>query len=314
MIEPFVIARGTQTSADVVVVEIGDGDLTGRGEAAGVTYAGETPETMLRDIESARAAIEAGVDREALLDLMPPGGARCAVDAALWDLEARQSGVRVWQRAGVGRGDAITSAITIGIRDLAGYEKAAHALADRPWIKVKVARNDPLGAVHAVRRAAPAAKLIVDANQAWTVDDLKQLAPELVALGVDLLEQPVKVGHDDGLQAYRCPIPVCADEAVNTAADLPGLVGRYQFINIKLEKAGGLTAGLQLARAAQAQGFRLMSGCMCGGSLAMAPMMVLGQLCEINDLDGPLLQSADWPGGIVYTRGVMSPPWPAFWG
>lgn len=314
MIEPFVIARGTQTTADVVVVEIGADGVSGRGEAAGVSYAGESPETMLREIEQAREAIERGADRQALLGLMPSGGARCAVDAALWDLEAKQSGTRVWQRAGVARGDAIETAITIGIRELAGYEKAARSLADHPWIKIKVNRADPLGAVAAVRRAAPKARLIVDANQAWTVDDLKQLMPELVALGVDLLEQPVKVGEDAGLHGYDSPIPVCADESIGTVADLPGLVGRYPFINIKLEKTGGLTAALELARAARQQGFRLMSGCMCGSSLAMAPAMVLGQLCEINDLDGPMLQAGDWPGGIVYDQGVMSPPWPAFWG
>jgi L-alanine-DL-glutamate epimerase-like enolase superfamily enzyme len=314
MREPFVIARGTQTTADVVVVEVDEHGVSGRGEAAGVSYAGETAQTLVAQIEAVREAIEQGADRTALLGLLTGGGARCAVDAALWDLEARQTGVRAWARAGVGRGDAITTAITIGIREIAGYEKAAQDLADHPWIKVKVNRADPLGAVHAVRRAAPRARLIVDANQAWTVDDLKRLMPELLTLKVDLLEQPVKVGEDDELQGYDSPIPLCADESVQSLADLPGLRGRYPFINIKLEKTGGLTAALELARRAREQGFRLMSGCMCGGSLAMAPAMVLGQLCEINDLDGPMLQSDDWAGGIVYTRGVMAPPWPAFWG
>ncbi|HEY1076142.1 MAG TPA: enolase C-terminal domain-like protein, partial [Fontimonas sp.] len=271
-------------------------------------------QTLLRDIEGVRAAIEAGASREDLLTLLPAGGARNALDGALWDLEARRTGVRVWQRAGLARGDAITTAITIGIRGVAEYEKAALALADHPWIKIKVDSTEPLAAVRAVRRVAPRARLVVDANQAWTVDDVQRLMPELLALGVDLLEQPVKVGHDDGLQGYASPIPICADESINTAADLPGLVGRYSFINIKLDKTGGLTTALELARAAQKLGLRLMSGCMCGGSLAMAPAMVLGQLCEINDLDGPMLQVGDWDGGIVYERGVMTPPWPAFWG
>lgn len=314
MIEPFVIARGTQTTADVVVVELVSGGVTGRGEAAGVSYAGETQESLLEDIRRVSGAIEVGADRQDLLGLLPAGGARCALDAALWDLESKLSGIPAWRLAGLDRGNTVTSAVTIGIRALSEYEKAARALAGHPWIKIKVDKTDPLAAVHAVRRGAPAAKLIVDANQAWTVAELKSITPELLALRVDLLEQPVKVGCDDELRGYQSPIPICADESINTADDLPQLVGRYSFINIKLEKTGGLTTALTLARAAQKLGFRLMSGCMCGSSLAMAPAMVLAQLCEINDLDGPVLQSGDWPGGIVYERGVMSTPWPQFWG
>lgn len=314
MNEPFVIARGSQDSADVVVVELTQDGTTGRGEAVGVIYAGETPETMLREIAAVQAQIEAGADRAALTGLLPAGGARNALDAALWDLEARLSGVPVWQRAGLTRGAAISTAITIGIRPLPAYRKAALALAGNEWIKIKVDRTDPIGAVRAVREAAPQARLVVDANQAWSVDELQSLMPALVELGVALLEQPVKVGLDQGLLGYQSPIPICADESINTVADLPALVGRYQFINIKLDKTGGLTTALELARAAQKLGFRLMSGCMCGSSLAMAPAMVLAQLCEINDLDGPMLQAEDWPGGIVYQNGVMSPPWPHFWG
>lgn len=314
MNEPFVIARGAQNSAEVIVVEISQGNAVGRGEAVGVLYAGETTESMLLQLQQIVSQIEDGVDREGLLNLLPAGGARNAVDAALWDLQAKLTGIPVWRGAGLDRGDAVTTAITIGIRSLPEYSKSARALADHPWIKIKVDKTDPLGAVRAVRLAAPAAKLVVDANQAWTVEDLKSLTPALVELKVDLLEQPVKVGLDDGLQGYQSPIPICADESINTIADLPALVGRYDFINIKLDKTGGLTTALELARAARKQGFRLMSGCMCGGSLAMAPAMVLAQLCEINDLDGPMLQSEDWPGGIVYERGVMTPPWPAFWG
>ncbi|PTU33095.1 N-acetyl-D-Glu racemase DgcA [Stenotrophobium rhamnosiphilum] len=314
MNEPFVIARGAQTSADVVVVEIGYGNLVGRGEAAGVMYAGETPETMLQQIQQVRESVENGVDPAGLLSLLPAGGARNALDAALWDLESKITGVRAWRRAGLDRGDAITTAITIGIRAIPEYEKSARVLANNAWIKIKVDKTDPLGAVRAVRLAAPNAKLVVDANQAWTVEDLKNFMPALLELRVDLLEQPVKVGFDDGLSGYESPIPICADESINTVADLPSLVGRYSFINIKLDKTGGLTTALELAREAQKLGFRLMSGCMCGGSLAMAPAMVLAQLCEINDLDGPMLQSEDWPGGIVYKNGVMTPPWPEFWG
>lgn len=314
MNEPFVIARGAQTTADVIVVEIGDDTLLGRGEAAGVPYAGETPETMMQQVENVRAAIEKGADRVDLLDLLPAGGARNALDAALWDLETKLTGVPAWLRAGLDGGSPITTAITIGIRAVPEYEKAARALANNAWIKIKVDKTDPLAAVAAVRRVAPEAKLVVDANQAWSVDELKAMMPRLLELRVSLLEQPVKVGLDAGLQDYPSPIPICADESINTVADLPSLVGRYSFINIKLDKTGGLTTALELARAAQKLGFRLMSGCMCGSSLAMAPAIVLAQLCEINDLDGPMLQSEDWPGGIAYDRGVMSTPWPHFWG
>jgi L-alanine-DL-glutamate epimerase-like enolase superfamily enzyme len=314
MIEPFVIARGTQTTADMVVVELSSGSMIGRGEAHGVPYAGETTGSLLHDLHRVQGAMEAGADRQDLLKLLHAGGARNALDAALWDLEAKLTGVRAWRGAGLNRGDAITTAVTIGIRAVPEYEKAARALADHPWIKIKVAQADPIAAVRAVRSAAPKAKLVVDANQAWTVAELKNYMPALVEIGVDLLEQPVKVGFDDGLYGYASPIAICADESINTAADLPQLVGRYSFINIKLDKTGGLTTALELARAAQKLGFRLMGGCMCGSSLAMAPSVVLAQLCEINDLDGPMLQIGDWAGAPGCDRGVMSPPWPQFWG
>jgi len=232
----------------------------------------------------------------------------------LWDLEAKLGGLRAWQRAGMAQGGAVTTALTIGIRPVAAYEQAAAKLADHPWIKVKVERADPLAAIRAVRRGAPDAKLVVDANQSWSIADLRSLGPAMAELGVSLLEQPLAFGRDEELVGLDCPVPICADESINTIDDLPRLIGRYDFINIKLDKTGGLTAALDLARAAQRAGLRLMSGCMAGSSLAMAPAMVLAQICEINDLDGPWLQDEDWPEGIVYQRGVMSPPWPAFWG
>lgn len=312
--EPFRTSRGPQTLAGVVIVELHDGPHLGRGEAAGVPYAGETPESMRDQVESVRAAIEAGATRAELLDLLPAGGARNALDAALWDLEAKASGRRAWQLAGVGCGSAVTSAVTIGIRTLAEYAASARALADHPWIKLKVGHEAPLEAVRVVREAAPAARLIVDANQAWTVDDVRRHLPALQALGVALLEQPVRAGEDAGLASLDSPIPICADESIQTADDLPALAGRYAFVNIKLDKTGGLTAALALAAQARASGLRLMSGCMVSGSVAMAPAMVLAQLCEVNDLDGPFLQGEDWPGGIRYERGVMSPPWPQLWG
>jgi len=312
--EPFAISRGVETECDAIVVGLADGDVEGLGEAIGVSYHDETVASMTRQIEDVRAAIEAGATREQLLDLLPAGGARNAVDGALWDLEAKASGVRAWERAGVGKGGSIVTAVTIGIRSLDAYAASARALADHPWIKIKVGSEDPIAAIETVRRAAPRSKLVVDPNQAWSVAELAELAPRLVELGVDLLEQPVDAAADDDLAGYKSPIPLCADEALQTEADLPHVMARYDFVNIKLDKTGGLTAALALAHAARKADLRLMVGCMMGGSIAMAPGMVLGQLCEVCDLDGPLLQAEDWPGGIECRQGVMSPPWPKLWG
>ena len=312
--EPFVIARGVRSQARVLIVELSQDGQVGRGEACGVPYHGETPETMLAQIEQARAAIEAGCDRQQLRALLPAGGARHAVDAALWDLQAKLTGVPVWQRAQAPRWEAVSSAVTIGIRDIDAYETAARERAGFEWLKVKVGRGSPLQAITAVRRGAPDARLIVDTNQSWTLDELRQYAPSLQALRVDLLEQPLAAGTDAGLAGYDSPVPLCADESLSTLDDLPALVGRYQFVNIKLDKVGGLTSALELAAAARAAGLRLMAGCMLGGSVSVAPGMVLAQQCEVCDLDGPWLQSQDWPHGIVYDHGRMALPLPALWG
>lgn len=312
--EPFVISRATQTTADVIVVRLESGKYAGRGEAVGVGYHGETLETMRTQIESVRKDIQAGIGRRELLTLLPAGGARNAVDSALWDLEAKITGVTVWRRAGVEPAKPVATTVTIGIRSPDAYERAARALADHPWLKVKVSNDRPLDAIAAVRRGSPHTRLVVDPNQSWSVALLNSLARDLYELRVDLLEQPVAAGADAALAGIQYPIPLCADEAADTAEDLPRLVGRYDFVNIKLDKTGGLTAALDFAHAARAAGLRLMAGCMVGGSIAMAPSMVLAQLCEIADLDGPVLQAEDWPGGIVYTRGIMSVPPAAFWG
>jgi L-alanine-DL-glutamate epimerase-like enolase superfamily enzyme len=312
--EPFVIARGTMTVSEVIVVELADQGTAGRGEACGVSYHGETVQSMLEQVARVRPALEAGANRHDLLRLLPAGGARNAIDAALWDLESKLTGVPAWRRAGMPQGAPITTACTIGIRSLAAYEQSAAALAQYPWIKVKVDRTDPVGAVKAVRRGAPGAKLIVDANQSWSAGEVISYGSQMAELGVRLLEQPVAVGHDESLAGIKCPVPICADESISTPDDLGSLIGRYDFINIKLDKTGGLTAALELAHAAKQAGLRLMTGCMVGGSVAMSPSIVLAQICEINDLDGPWLLAEDWPDGLVYTDGVISPPWPAVWG
>jgi L-Ala-D/L-Glu epimerase len=312
--EPFVISRSTQTTCEVIVVHLADGGHVGRGEAVGVDYHGETIDSMRAQIEGVRAVIERGVNRRELAEILPAGGARNALDAALWDLEAKQSGKSVWELAGIPKPRTISTCETIGIRSLAEYEARARALARYEWIKIKVSDDKPLEAVAAVRRGAPTAHLVVDANQAWSVETLQKLAPALAQLRVDLLEQPVRVTDDAPLARLDLPVPVCADEPANTVEDLPRLVDRYDFVNIKLDKSGGLTAALDLAHAARAAGMRLMVGCMVGGSLAMAPGMVVAQLCEIADLDGPLLQAEDWPDGIEYRDGVMSLPSRKLWG
>lgn len=312
--EPFAIARGVRSEARVVIVQVREDDAIGRGEAGGVAYHGETPETMLSQLAQVRAEVERGCDRATLLDLLPAGGARHALDAALWDLEAKRSGVPAWKRAGAPAWRAVDSAVTIGIRSLEDYERAARRHAAHAWLKVKVAAGSPLEAIAAVRRGAPEARLIVDANQSWSVDELQAYLPGLVPHRIDLLEQPVAAGKDAGLAGLNSPIPLCADESLSVAADLPGLVGRYRYVNIKLDKVGGLTAGLELAAAARAAGFGLMVGCMLGGSVSVAPGFVLAQQCEVCDLDGPWLQAQDWPDAIVSANGRMSPPSPALWG
>ena len=312
--EPFVIARSTHTSIEVIVVRISADGHTGRGEAVGVDYHGETIESMSRQIESVRGAVERGIDRSQLLELLPPGGARNALDAALWDLEAKRTGTSVWELAGIARPRSISTCITIGIRSVAEYEARARELTRYEWIKIKVSADNPLDAVTAVRRAAPNARLVVDANQSWSVEALQRLAPALAQLRVELLEQPVRESDGPQLAKLDLPVPVCADEPANTVDDLPRLIDCYDFVNIKLDKSGGLTAALDLAHAARAAGLRLMVGCMVGGSLAMAPATVVAQLCEIADLDGPLLQAEDWPDGIDYRDGVMSLPPRALWG
>ena len=315
MHEPFAISRGVQTDQPTINVTLTDGaGRVGRGEGCGVDYAGETPETMTAELEALRPVIEAGVTREDLLTLLPAGGARCALDAALWDLEAKQTGVSAFARAGVDAPRAVSTTYTIGIRTLEDYEATARRYADFRMLKIKVDDTQPVAAIEAVRRGAPHPLLIVDANQAWTVEALKSHAQRLAQLGVVLLEQPIRVGAEGGLDGYRCPILIAADELINDVTDLDKAKGRFDVINIKLDKTGGLTEALRLADAARAAGFDLMVGCMAGSSLSMAPAMVLAQQCRFVDLDGPLLQSEDFPGGLTYLDGEVSPPEREFWG
>lgn len=312
--EPFVISRGMIASARMLEEILHGGAHVGRGEVEGVSYAGETPETMAAQLAGIAADIRAGADRMALLSLLPPGGTRFALDSALWDLEAKQTGRSPFAMAGVVPAP-VQSSRTIGIRSLEGYAEAAAAWRDVPVLKVKVGAEDPLAAIAAVHRAAPDAQLIVDPNQAWSVAQLKAIAPDLPALGVVLLEQPIPVGAEPDLDGWAPPVPLCADELIETEDDLRKATGRFACVNIKLDKTGGLTAALALADRAEAIGFGLMVGCMMGSSLAMAPAMVLAQRCRFVDLDAPTYQDADRREGFTYRAGRVDQPWrPALWG
>jgi L-Ala-D/L-Glu epimerase len=269
---------------------------------------------MIEQIEQVRKPFLARPDRGALLELLPAGGARCALDSALWDLESKRTGERAWRRAGFASLRSLVTAYTLGMRPLAELEAAAAARASYPLLKIKVGSDAPLDIVRTVHAAAPKSRLIVDANQSWTFEQLRAYPPACRDLGVVLLEQPLDGGSDADLLGYDCPVPICADEVIHVAQDLPKVIGKYGVINVKLDKSGGLTAGLELAREALKLGLRLMVGCMAGSSLAMAPAMVLGQLCEFVDLDGPLLQRSDWSNGLRYDDGLISPPDAALWG
>lgn len=277
-------------------------------------YAGETPETMISQIRAVERELIKVRDRDGLAALLPGGGARCALDCALWDLEARRNRQPAWRTAGLYGVQSVHTAHTIGIRSLEDYEATASRLREYQTLKIKVAADAPLDAVRAVRRGAPNSRFIVDPNQAWSVDQLKALAPVLVDLGVVLLEQPIRVGDETRLDGYACPIALCADELINDGSDLALALSRFQVVNIKLDKTGGLTEALRLADQAAAMGFELMVGCMSGSSLSMAPAFILAQRCAYIDLDGPLLQSEDWPDGLSYQNGLIQPPKPDFWG
>ncbi|HEY0435616.1 MAG TPA: N-acetyl-D-Glu racemase DgcA [Phenylobacterium sp.] len=312
--EAFVISRGAKTETHVVTAEISDGPHRGRGEAVPYGRYGESVESVLDEIESLRPRVAAGLTRAALQDLLPAGAARNALDCALWDLDAKRAGVRAWTLAGRERLDPVKTCLTISLGPPETMARSARANARRPMLKLKIGGPDDLDGVRAVRAAAPRARLIVDANEALGFDDLRRLAPDLAALGVQLLEQPLPAGEDAQLDGYRCPVPLCADESLHTRAELPACVGRYSLVNVKLDKTGGLTEALALCAEARTLGFGLMVGCMMATSLAMAPALILAQGAEVVDLDGPLLLARDRVPPLAVTGSVLSPPTPELWG
>jgi len=310
----FVISRGAKTQARVVVVELRDGPHLGRGEAVPYARYGETVEGVLTQIEAFRDGIEDDLDREALQGALPPGAARNALDCALWDLEAKRAGVRAWRLAGRERLDPVKTCFTLSLASPAEMGQAARAAATRPMLKLKIGGPDDLDRVQAVRDAAPKTRLVVDANEGLGFEDLRRLAPELARLGVQLIEQPLKAGQDEALEGYNSPVTLCADESLHTRAELAPCAKRYGAINIKLDKAGGLTEALELKREAQALGLEIMAGCMVATSLAMAPALLIAQGARTVDLDGPLLLAKDREPGLRFIGSMIEPPEPALWG
>jgi L-alanine-DL-glutamate epimerase-like enolase superfamily enzyme len=312
--QPFRIARGVKTAADVVTVTIREGDKVGRGEGVPYPRYGESLESALAAVAEVRPLIEGGAGREELLKKMPAGAARNAVDCALWDLEARRSGRSVADRIGAPSPERLASALTIVIDTPEAMARAAASIAHVPLIKVKVDANDPEAQIRAVREAAPEPRLIVDPNESWDRALVEAFQPLLVEVRADLLEQPVPAGEDEWLEGFTPSVPICADEALHVAADLPVIARRYQVVNVKLDKTGGLTEALALARAAREAGLGLMTGCMVSSSLAIAPALHIARMSDFVDLDGPIWLKEDRPGGVTDEGGYLHPPAPCFWG
>jgi len=315
MSEPFEIAREVITDLPVLMLSLSDGrGHTGRAEAAGVDYDGETPQSMAGQIAAVLDRLHDGIDGRELMQILPAGGARNALDCALWDLRAKQSGIPAWRQAGLDPLEPVTTVFTIGLGDEGTTRRKIRAARHYPLLKLKVDAQRHVDIVRMVREEHPAARVIVDANQSWSRELLVALMPELVTLGVELVEQPLPRGEDAQLDGLQSPIPLAADESCTDSSSLSALAGRYQYITIKLDKCGGLTEAFAMADASQRLGLGLMVGNMCGTSLAMAPAFLLAQHCTYVDLDGPLLQQLDRATPLVYHGGLIDPPCAALWG
>jgi L-alanine-DL-glutamate epimerase-like enolase superfamily enzyme len=304
---PFRISGFVFEQQEVVVATLEDGAHSGRGEASGVYYLGDSAGSMIVAIEAERAAIEAGIDRATLQRLLPPGGARNAIDCALWDLDAQRTGVPVWKLAGLPAPKPLITTFTLGAEDPQVMAAGARAYAHARALKVKLTGDLKLDTarVQAVRAARPEVWMGVDANQGYAIDALAPLIEALIVENVSLLEQPLKRGREADLDGFVSKIRIAADESALSLADLPGLVGRFDVVNIKLDKCGGLTEGLAMAREVRRLGLDVMVGNMVGSSLAMAPAFVLGQLCDVVDLDGPIFLAQDRTPGMLYADGTV---------
>lgn len=304
-VRPFRISGYTWENAEVVVVEVAQDGFVGRGEAMGVHYLDETPATMCRQIEGIADRIRQGIDRRALQTLLPHGGARNALDCALWELEAKTTKRSIWQLTGV-QPKILETVFTIGIEDTPA-KMAKHATEAKAYslLKIKLDGHEPLERMQAIRAARPDVRIVVDANQGWTFAQLQSLAPQFAELGVQMIEQPLPRGGDAALEGYRSPVPLCADESCLHVGELEAAARRYKMINIKLDKAGGLTHALELVAAARARGLGVMVGCMGGTAIALSPAFVIGCLSDFVDIDGelglkrPRLPRLKYQGGLV---------------
>jgi len=310
----FTISRGSKTEAEVITCTIGDGAQRGRGECVPYKRYGESMEGVHDAIEAMRKPIADGISRTALLSAMPAGAARNAIDCALWDLEAKISGKTVAASICSEPLRALETAYTLSLGEPEAMAAQARANAARPLLKVKIGGDNDVARIRAVRDAAPASRIILDANEGWTDDNIVANLAFAAELGIALIEQPLPAGRDGILRHIAHPVPICADESVHEAENLAALVGLYDAVNIKLDKSGGLTAALMLRDRARELGFGVMVGCMVGTSLAMAPAVLLAQDADFVDLDGPLLLARDRDPGLVYRGSMVSPPDTALWG
>ncbi len=306
----FTISRGSRTEAHVLTVRITDGEHQGVGECVPYARYNET----LESVEAEIRGLPEIFDRESLMDLLPAGAARNAVDCALWDLEAKRAGKRAWELAGLAAPGAEITAYTLSLASPEDMRKQAEENAHRPLLKIKLGTADDMPRLEAVRAGAPNSKIIVDANEGWSAEVYSDLAPHLVRLGVALVEQPLPACEDDALIGMDRPVPVCADESCHDRTSLPKLKGKYDVVNIKLDKTGGLTEALKLRDAALAEGYEVMVGCMVGSSLAMAPATLVAQGAVVTDLDGPLLLAEDRDTPLNFDDAGVHPPEAALWG
>jgi L-alanine-DL-glutamate epimerase-like enolase superfamily enzyme len=312
--KPFRISGFEWINSRCLVVQLGKDGCIGRGEAQGVFYLNETAESIFEQAHALAAEIRKGLSRQELQELLPAGGARNAIDCAMWDLECKLAGKSIWQLTGI-TPKPVTTVYTIGLED-APEEMAAKAAAaaDAPILKIKLSSHLPFEKLAAIRTARPDAVLVVDANQGWNFGLLKEVLPKCVDLNLAMIEQPLPRGGDQELEGFKSPITLAADESCLHTGELDTAARRYNMVNIKLDKTGGLTEALRLARAAKDRGLKLMVGNMIGTSLSMAPSFVVAQLCDFVDIDGPLLLQYDQPHAIRYHKGVVNGFDPALWG
>lgn len=312
----FRISRGARTEAQVVVATVRDGDAVGRGECVPYARYGESVDSVVGQIRGVADAVAGGLDRDGLLSALPAGAARNAVDCALWDLEAKQSGTPAWRRAGLPTAPGtVTTVFTLSVDTPEAMGEAAAGNAGRPLLKLKMTGDGlDLDRVASIHANAPAARLVVDANEAWDVATYRELAPKLAGLGVEMIEQPLPAADDSGLLGLDRPVPLCADESCHDTATLDALAGKYDQVNIKLDKTGGLTEALRLRAEAERRGFGIMVGCMIGTSLGMAPGMLVAQGVDLVDLDAPLLLARDREPGMRYDGSIVYPADSALWG